>query len=445
VDEPAEGSAVRDKARFVFPGLAALLALAGTLVVGPSSAARITAGPDLAGPHGATTHGTARPARVSAGPGLAGRVDAGSPAPGLGASRSEEFAVPVALLASRRPGIAPLGTLRTPDLLAVSPAGLPRGALAAVLRLPGVTAAASLDAARLHLNGKLVAMLGVDPSTFRAFAARPMAASGRLWQSVADGAVAVSYSMGKLDGLPLGGLVDVTGTRPERLRVGSFATTGIAGVDAVVSDSVARSLGFPQGNAIVVSAPHANLAALAARMRRVLPRDAAVEPLVSQGDASGASGAAGIAGLSASEIDGYPTLTGAELVTMLRAALSRVGMRYVWGGDGPWVFDCSGLVQWSFAQAGVVMPRVAADQALTGPAVPLSRLEPGDLLFYHTDPSAPTYISHVAIYLGRGLMVQAPEPGLDVQVVPIALGPEFAGAVRVDPRLAASVAAAVYG
>jgi peptidoglycan DL-endopeptidase CwlO len=437
LNEPAEGSAVRDKARFVFPGLAALLALVGILVVGPSSAQ-----PTMAVPHGTRSHGTAE---ASAGPGLAGRADTGSPAPGLGAGGSKEFAVPVALLAARKPSIAPLGPLRTPDLLVVSPSGLPRGALTAVLRLPGVAAAALLDAARLHLNGKLVAMLGVDPSTFRAFAARPMAASGRLWQSVADGAVAVSYSMGKLDKLPLGGLVDVTGMRLERLRVGSFATTGIAGVDAVVSDSVARSLGFPDGNAIVVSAPHANLAALAARMTRVLPRNAAVEPLVSQNDAAGSSGAAGIVGLTASEIDGYPTLTSDELVTMLRAALSRVGLPYVWGGDGPKVFDCSGLVQWSFAQAGVVMPRVAADQALTGPAVPLSRLEPGDLLFYHTDPSAPTYISHVAIYLGRGLMEQAPEPGLDVQVVPIALGPEFAGAVRVDPRIAASVAAAIYG
>ena len=49
---------------------------------------------------------------------------------------------------------------------------------------------------------------------------------------------------------------------------------------------------------------------------------------------------------------------------MLKAAASRVGYPYVWGGSGPAMFDCSGLVQWSFARAGVVMPRVAADQAL---------------------------------------------------------------------------------
>jgi peptidoglycan DL-endopeptidase CwlO len=83
------------------------------------------------------------------------------------------------------------------------------------------------------------------------------------------------------------------------------------------------------------------------------------------------------------------------------------------------------------------MPRVAADQARTGPAVHVGRLEPGDLLFYHNDPTAPGYISHVAIYLGNGWMIQAPEPGLRVQVVPANFGSQFAGAIRVSPRIAA--------
>jgi cell wall-associated NlpC family hydrolase len=431
VDEPAEGSAVRDKARFVFPGLAALLALVGVLVVGPSSAA---------------WHAPARqhhPAAVASGA-IPKSLISASPAPGLGASSAREFAIPVALLASHKARVGRMGTLRTPDVLVVAPNGLSRTALASVLRLHGVTAAVTVDAARLHLNGKVVAMLGVDPSSFRNFAARPMAASNRVWQGVADGAIAASYEMGKLDQLPLGGKVTVVGTKQERLRVGSFATVGIAGVDAVVSDTVARSLGFPQGNAILVSAPHADIATLVSKIRRVVPSYADVDPLVSQAAAAGSDGAAGIAGISASEINGYPTLSSAELVTMLRAAESRLGLPYVWGGDGPKVFDCSGLVQWSFSQAGIVMPRVAADQALTGPRVPLSKLEPGDLLFYHTDPSAPNYISHVAIYLGGGRMIQAPEPGLDVEVVPMALGSEFAGAVRVDPRVAADVAAATY-
>ena len=86
------------------------------------------------------------------------------------------------------------------------------------------------------------------------------------------------------------------------------------------------------------------------------------------------------------------------------------------------------------------MPRVAVDQAQTGPRITLSELAPGDLLFYHTDPTAPTYISHVAIYLGNGMMEQAPEPGMDVQVVPAVLSGDFAGAVEVFPRVAAAVA-----
>jgi cell wall-associated NlpC family hydrolase len=131
------------------------------------------------------------------------------------------------------------------------------------------------------------------------------------------------------------------------------------------------------------------------------------------------------------------------LGTMLQAAMSRKGLPYVWGAAGPGSFDCSGLVQWSFAQAGIVMPRVAADQALSGPAVPVSQLAAGDLLFYHTDPTAPGYISHVAIYLGNGWMIQAPEPGMDVEVVPAAFGSEFAGAVRVSPAEAASVASGI--
>jgi cell wall-associated NlpC family hydrolase len=87
------------------------------------------------------------------------------------------------------------------------------------------------------------------------------------------------------------------------------------------------------------------------------------------------------------------------------------------------------------------MPRVAADQALSGPAVPVSQLAPGDLLFYHTDPTAPDYIAHVAIYLGNGWMIQAPQPGLHVQIVPANFGSQFAGAIRVSPQIAAAVAA----
>jgi hypothetical protein len=231
----------------------------------------------------------------------------------------------------------------------------------------------------------------------------------------------VSYTMGTMDHLKLGGSVQA-GT--EKLRVAAFGTIGIGGVDAVVSDSVARSLGMPPGNAIVVSASSVGeLSSLASALGKLLPKGAAVEPLVRVVQT-------GIAG----------SATSTELTTMMRAAESRVGMPYVWGAAGPISFDCSGLVQWSFAQAEVRMPRVAADQALTGPSVSISKLEPGDLLFYHTDPSAPNYISHVAIYLGNGWMIQAPRTGLDVEIVPADFGSEFAGAISVNTTLAAEMA-----
>ncbi len=201
----------------------------------------------------------------------------------------------------------------------------------------------------------------------------------------------------------------------------------------------------------MISAPHADLNSLMKQIRKLLPRDAAIAPLVTQtatstaapaagtdGTGTAGAGAAGASGVSSA--DG-PGLSRAEIISFLAAAESRLGLPYVWGGAGPSVFDCSGLVQWSLARAGVIMPRVAADQARTGPQVPLSELQPGDLLFYHTDPTAPGYISHVAIYLGGGEMIQAPEPGLDVEIVPADFGSEFAGAVAVYPRVAAAVAA----
>jgi hypothetical protein len=331
------------------------------------------------------------------------------------------------------------------DLLVVAPASLPRRAAAAVAKLPGVVAAQQVDAARIKVDGKFVAMLGVNPLQFRAFAAKPTAESGSLWRNVAAGGVAVSYTMGKLDKLPPSQSLRMAGRKTEDLRVAGFGTVGISGVDAVVSDQVARSLGMPAGNAIVISAPHAELGALMKRVAKLLPRSARVAALVAQAPVSGvalASGAAGAPGITTAS---GPALSSSQLSVFLKAAVSRLGLPYVWGAAGPRSFDCSGLVQWSLAQAGIVMPRVAVDQARTGPQVPVSELRPGDLLFYHTDPTAPSYISHVAIYLGQGLMIQAPEPGMNVQVVPADFGYGFAGAVRVYPRVTAAMAANPVG
>jgi cell wall-associated NlpC family hydrolase len=376
--------------------------------------------------------------------------------PDLGVSAPAR-AVTVASMSrhAKAPALAPLHGLLQPDVLVVAAATLPARVAAAVRRMPGVVAAESLDAARIRVNGAFTAMLGVDPSAFRPFAAKLTAASLGLWQNVAAGGVAVSLTMGKLDQLPLGLPLRVAGRRTEELPVAGFGTVGIGGVDAVVSDATARSLGIPAGNAILISAPHAELSSLIKQIGNVLPRGAAIAPLVAQREpaavapAVGAAaarpailGAAGATGVGAADGAG---LSRAQVVAFVTAAESRLGLPYVWGGKGPGSFDCSGLVEWSLAQAGVAMPRVAADQARSGPQIPLRQLEAGDLLFYHTDPTAPGYISHVAIYIGGGQMIQAPQPGQLVQVVPADFGPEFAGAVAVYPKVAAAVAGSLAG
>ena len=338
-----------------------------------------------------------------------------------------------------QPAVAPLRRTVQADLLIVAPSALPASLLAAVSRLPGMVASERIEAVRMQVNGAETALVGVDPSQFRSFAAHPTGASDALWEGVAAGGIAVSYTMGKLDKVPLGGSVVAGGHTTKRLPVVAFGTLGIGGVNAVVSDATAQSLGAPAGNAIVLSMQTADFTADSAAIGRLLPKGAGVEPLVSLVN-SGASAGTGAAGAGSATAAAVPATA---IQAVLTAAMSRKGMPYVWGAAGPTSFDCSGLVQWSFAQAGIALPRVAADQALAGPAVPVTELEPGDLLFYHTDPTAPDYISHVAIYLGNGWMIQAPEPGLDVDVVPADFGSEFAGAIRVSAAQAASVASGV--
>ncbi len=97
----------------------------------------------------------------------------------------------------------------------------------------------------------------------------------------------------------------------------------------------------------------------------------------------------------------------------VQAALTRVGSPYSWGGSGPGVFDCSGLVMWAFQQAGISLPH--SSQALAAGGMPVSRdqLEPGDVVNYYSDAS------HTGIYVGDGMVVHASTFGVPVRVVPL--------------------------
>ncbi len=108
----------------------------------------------------------------------------------------------------------------------------------------------------------------------------------------------------------------------------------------------------------------------------------------------------------------------------LRWALTRRGDPYVWGAAGPSSFDCSGLVLWAYAKVGISLPHFTGDQWQMGVHVGRNQLEPGDLVFFYPD------IGHVGLYIGNGLMVDAPDFGEDVQVQPV-MWNVYVGAVRI--------------
>ncbi|MCV7150714.1 peptidoglycan hydrolase RipC [Mycolicibacterium pyrenivorans] len=99
--------------------------------------------------------------------------------------------------------------------------------------------------------------------------------------------------------------------------------------------------------------------------------------------------------------------------TVIQAALSRIGSPYSWGGSGPSAFDCSGLVMWSFQQAGISLPHSSQALARGGQAVSRDQMQPGDLVTYYSDAS------HVGIYIGDGMMVHASTYGTPVRVAPV--------------------------
>ena len=108
-----------------------------------------------------------------------------------------------------------------------------------------------------------------------------------------------------------------------------------------------------------------------------------------------------------------------EAATVIQAALSRIGSPYVWGGSGPNQFDCSGLVMWSFQQAGISLPHSSQALAQGGQPVSRDQMQPGDLVTYYSDAS------HVAIYIGDGMMVHASTYGTPVRVAPVDNAPIY--------------------
>ena len=121
--------------------------------------------------------------------------------------------------------------------------------------------------------------------------------------------------------------------------------------------------------------------------------------------------------------------------TAVAVAMAQIGSPYVWGAQGPSAFDCSGLTSFAYAAAGVTIPRVSRAQfaAYAGlRPVDSLHLVAGDLVFFADNPRDPGSIHHVGMYVGRGLMVEAPHTGAVVRTSSIWRS-SYAGAVRPTP------------
>ena len=107
--------------------------------------------------------------------------------------------------------------------------------------------------------------------------------------------------------------------------------------------------------------------------------------------------------------------------TAIVFAIRQLGKPYQWGATGPDAYDCSGLVYAAYAAAGIHIARTTFGWRQDGPPVPLSQIQPGDLLFSAGSDGTPANPGHVVMYLGGGQIVQAPQTGEDVQIDPLDL------------------------
>lgn len=112
-----------------------------------------------------------------------------------------------------------------------------------------------------------------------------------------------------------------------------------------------------------------------------------------------------------------PGAASPRALAALMAARQALGSPYVWGADGPSAFDCSGLMKWAYAQAGVSLPRTSQAQRYAGRMVPLGEARPGDLVAYRADAS------HIGMYAGNGQVIHAPYPGAPVRYDPVGMMP----------------------
>lgn len=157
-------------------------------------------------------------------------------------------------------------------------------------------------------------------------------------------------------------------------------------------------------------------AAAEARAQALAQEEAQLQAAQPAAGATQNSGGGQPASTVSSVVNNPPPPPGSGAAGAVAAAESRVGDWYQWGAAGPTTFDCSGLVMWAYAQVGISLPHYSGAQYADTTHIPMSDLEPGDLVFF-SDPG-----EHVAMYVGNGEIIEAPHTGAQVHIVPMYSG-----------------------
>jgi peptidoglycan DL-endopeptidase CwlO len=167
-----------------------------------------------------------------------------------------------------------------------------------------------------------------------------------------------------------------------------------------------------RAEAEAAAAARAAAADAAARASQAASRAERAQSSSAGSSSAGSSSSSSAAAAPAAPAAAAPAAGGAA-ATAVRTALAQQGKPYVWAAAGPSSFDCSGLVQYAYAAAGISLPHSSSAQARMGTAVTRAQLQPGDLIAFYSP------VSHIGIYIGNGQMVHAPTSGDVVKVASI--------------------------
>src|SRR5664280_892843 len=176
-------------------------------------------------------------------------------------------------------------------------------------------------------------------------------------------------------------------------------------------------------NAKVAAAQAAQAQAATASAARAAA-NRSITNATTSGGSGGGSSSGGVSAPSVPSAPPPPLAAGAA--GAVQAAETMIGVPYVWGGSTPAGFDCSGLVEWAYAQVGIGLPHYSGGQYDDTTHIPLADIEPGDLLFY-----GPGGSEHVAMYVGGGSMIEAPYTGATVHITGVRTDGGFVGVGRV--------------